>query len=173
MTTQFTGGGTSSVDSLSVAGATTLASTPSVTTPQSMVWLNGGNGWGSTNTAIRRFSTVVTNQGSDITYADSATLGASFTINTTGVYAISYSDNFTVSNWVGVSLNTTQPTAYATNLAAAQLVALSYCSQGGASQNVPCQATVYLPVGSVIRAQNGPSLTGGSNAVIFQITRVA
>ena len=58
------------------------------TASQSMVRLNTSNGYGSTNTVIKRYTNVVTNQGVDITYADSATLGASFTINTAGVYAI-------------------------------------------------------------------------------------
>lgn len=46
------------------------------------------NGQGSTNTEIFRFTNIETNVGGDITYADSATLGASFTINTAGVYAL-------------------------------------------------------------------------------------
>ena len=41
---------------------------------KSMVRLNTANGYGSTNVCIRRFTNVVTNQGSDITYVDSATL---------------------------------------------------------------------------------------------------
>ena len=58
----------------------------------SVVHVDIGNGFGSTNIKIRRFTTVVTNTGSDITYADSATLGGSFTINTDGIYAITYTD---------------------------------------------------------------------------------
>lgn len=74
----------------------------------SMVRLNTMNGVGSTNTTVRRFTNVVTNQGTDITYADSATLGASFTINTTGLYSISYTDGGSAVAAMGLSLNSTQ-----------------------------------------------------------------
>ena len=38
----------------------------------SMVRLNTSNGYGSTNVKIRRFTNIITTQGSDITYVDSA-----------------------------------------------------------------------------------------------------
>jgi hypothetical protein len=76
-------------------------------TPNSEVRLNTVNGFGSTNTMIRRFTNTTINTGTDITYADSATLGATFTINTAGVYAISYSDSFAASADMGLSLNST------------------------------------------------------------------
>jgi hypothetical protein len=66
--------------SLDGTGQPTFPKQPLVTLAQSMVRLNTANGYGSTNTAIRRFTNVVTNQGTDITYADSATLGTTFTI---------------------------------------------------------------------------------------------
>jgi len=43
---------------------------------------------GSTNTNVWRFSTVHESSGSDLTYGASATDGDSFTVNTSGVYAI-------------------------------------------------------------------------------------
>lgn len=48
-------------------------------------------GFGSTNTKIRTFGTPSVT-GTDITYATSATNGDTFTVNTAGVYAISYSE---------------------------------------------------------------------------------
>jgi len=79
----------------------------------SMVRLHTGNGHGSTNTAIRRFSTAVDNIGNAITYADSSTDGASFTINEDGLYYISYSDGRNASGQdnIGISLNSTQLTS--------------------------------------------------------------
>jgi hypothetical protein len=59
---------------------------------ESEVMVDTGNGFGSGNTKVRRFANVDINVGSDITYADSATDGASFTINTNGIYTISYTD---------------------------------------------------------------------------------
>jgi hypothetical protein len=42
--------------------------------------LNTVNGYGSTNTCIRRFTNLTNSIGSDVLYQDSASLGASFTI---------------------------------------------------------------------------------------------
>jgi len=77
----------------------------------SEVVVNTGNGFGSTNTQIRRFTTTQTNTGSAITYADSATLGASFTINEDGIYAMTFvgqGGGSGVDTYVGISLNSAQ-----------------------------------------------------------------
>lgn len=78
----------------------------------SRVEVQGHNGYGSTNTAIPRFDSALVNVGSGITYADSATLGASFTIDETGVYLISYHgvNNAGTTQDLGISLNTSAPT---------------------------------------------------------------
>jgi hypothetical protein len=158
---------------LGTDGTPTLLKTPNVTTAQSMVRVNTANGYGSTNTKIRRFTSVVTNQGSDITYADSATLGASFTINTSGVYAISYSDQFSASAGLGISLNTTQPTTNIYTLTNPSEV-LS-CSMGAsASYGITAGGSYYLPAGSVVRPHTDGISTGVNPAVAqFTITRVA
>lgn len=138
----------------------------------SMVRLNTANGYGSTNTKIRRFTNTVTNTGSDITYADSATLGASFTINTNGVYAISYSDTFASAQHIGISLNTSAPT---TNLDAIPVseVLSEITTSGGASAGAASWVG-YLPAGSVVRAHNaGAAVSSPANSVQFTITRVA
>lgn len=56
------------------------------TGPRGYVQVSSSNGYGSTNTKVPRYSNVDVNVGTSITYADSATLGNSFTINTTGIY---------------------------------------------------------------------------------------
>lgn len=139
--------------------------------PRSMVWVNTANGYGSTNTKIRRFTNVATNQGGDITYADSATLGGSFTINVSGVYGISYTDQFSSSSYMGVSLNTTQPTVAIFSLAATEIV----CGgQAPAANTVGhCGAQLFLPAGSIIRAHDDIIGSGTvTNATQFIITRV-
>lgn len=136
----------------------------------SMVRLNTANGYGSTNTCIRRFTTVVTNVGSDITYADSATLGASFTINTPGVYAISYSDFFTGASEMGVSLNSTQLSTSIVSITAADRVAQSTTPANGSTSTAV--TTLYLPSGSVIRPHTAGLGNGGAQTA-FTITRVA
>ena len=74
---------------------TVKASWNSIGGSDAEVIVQGGNGFGSTNTIVRRFSNVVVNIGSAITYADDLTYGASFLINTPGVYAITYTEQRT------------------------------------------------------------------------------
>lgn len=135
----------------------------------SMVRLNTANGYGSTNTVIRRFTNVVTNQGADITYADSATLGASFTINTPGVYSISHSDYQTTA-FVGISLNSSQLTTSVQGITAEDVLAVAFTATTNASICVAW--TGYLPAGSVVRPHNnGVANSGGTTQ--FTIVRVS
>ena len=169
-----TGAAGSKVNALSFAAdlTPTLLKVPAVTAVQSMVRLNTANGYGSTNTRIRRFSVVVTNQGSDILYADSATLGASFTVNTSGVYAIGYTENFTTSDQLGISLNTTQPTVNISGITDADRLAYVY-TPSLANTCGYVGSTLYLPAGSVIRPHTAAGAAGANNTVQFTITRVA
>ena len=142
-------------------------------TNQSMIRLNTSNGYGSTNTKIRRFTNQVTNQGTDITYADSTTLGASFTINTSGVYAVSYADDFSSPAWCAVSLNTTAPTTSADLLPAAELLTIGVGNNSTSSSGF-CSWVGYLPAGSVLRPHtSGVGVGGSPNTVQFTITRVS
>ena len=71
----------------------------------SMVRLNGSNGYGSTSTYIRRWDTVETNTGSAITYADDSTNGSQFTVNEDGMYNISFTYINSAGGEFGLSLN--------------------------------------------------------------------
>jgi len=168
-----------SIAAPAVAGTTTITAPTAtgtmsvVPTTPSMVRLNTANGYGSTNTVIRRFTTAVTNQGSDITYADSATLGATFTINTTGVYAISYVDCLNSSQTIGISLNSNQLTTpiYAITQSAILAVAQSGTNNPGGMVSW----TGLLTANDVIRAHTigTPAGTnGGSASTFFTIVRV-
>jgi hypothetical protein len=137
----------------------------------SMVRLNTANGYGSTNTAIRRFSTVVTNVGSDITYADSATLGASFTINTAGVYSISYTEQFNASGDIGISLNSTQLSTSPNSITAADRLVVG--QTGGVNQAQTVSTALYLASGAVIRPHSGVPSGSQPSLAQFTITRVA
>ena len=156
-------------------GVVTLTSVPKVTAVQSMVRLTGSNGFGTTNTAIWRFTTTVTNQGTDITYAASATNGDTFTVNTNGVYAITYTNQFNATQWIGLSLNATGAdlTANIVSLAASKI--LSSSATSAANYPVVVSWTGYLPTGSIIMAHNGVSAVAGTNtaSVNFTITRVS
>ena len=166
------GGDVLTIDS---SGVLTLASVPKVTAVQSMVRLTGSNGFGTTNTAIWRFTTQVTNQGTDITYAASAANGDTFTVNTNGVYAITYTNQFNTAASMGLSLNATGTdlTTSVQSLAASKI--LSTVSTGGVSYMGIASWTGYLPSGSIVMAHNQVSLTAGTNTppVNFTITRVS
>lgn len=164
-----------------MTGALTLSGNPSAAlhaAPKqyvdktSTVRLNTANGYGSTNNKIRRFTNVVLNQGSDITYADSATLGASFTINTSGMYAVSYTDNTTGASGasIGVSLNSSQLT---TSIAAITVSDVLAIDNSASASYMGCASGVfYLSSGDVVRAHTDGGATGASQTV-FTISRVA
>lgn len=89
------------------AWTVSLASTPDEVGDH-CVWLHTGNGFGSTNTKHRRYTTAKTNTGTAITYADSAANGATFTFNEPGDYSITMCDrNSTASRdvYFGIAVN--------------------------------------------------------------------
>lgn len=133
------------------------------------VRLNTANGYGSTNTMIRRFTNILLNQGADVTYADSATLGGSFTINKSGVYAFSYSDSFASAQFFGLSLNSAQLTTAINSITAANVLVMGITGGAGSPQTVA--ATVYLQVGDVVRA-HATNISASGPAAQFICTRV-
>lgn len=87
------------LDPVSVGGSGTIASWRIVIVPpasaavtKSEVRYETGAGYGTINTFIRNFTTAAINTGSAVTGALSTTNGASFTINSTGVYAVTYQE---------------------------------------------------------------------------------
>lgn len=137
----------------------------------SRVILNTANGYGSTNTAIRRFTNTEVNTGGDITYADSATLGASFTINATGLYSISYSDSFTAATaYHGVTADSTQLTTSILSVTPSTVLTIT----GDANGNFgTCAAVVtYLTAGTVLRPHCAPGVATGGFPAKFNITRM-
>lgn len=142
--------------------------------PYSMIRLNTGNGFGSTNTKIRRFTTTVQTVGSDITYADSATLGATFTINRAGVYSISFTDRCSaIATIIGISKNSTQLTTNIDTITAADRLVVQNSFTTNAMSNV--SVTVVLAAGDVIRAhaQGAASSSTAADETLFTITQVA
>ena len=120
------------------------------------VFVTTGNGHGSTNNQIRRFTTTQSSSGSAITYADSATLGATFTINTAGLYAISYADSCTsaVQNF-GVSLNSAQLTTNIVLITAANRLGMTFSVGAGLGNVITIVA--LLAAGDVLRPHDAGS----------------
>jgi hypothetical protein len=141
--------------------------------PRDEVVVDGGNGLGSTNGYIRRLVNIRKNVGTAITYADSATLGASFTINSDGIYAISYSDSRTGGAMtVGISVNGSNLNAGLNSLDYTQGYRGSNVGTGG--NTTAFMWTGFLEAGDVVRphASDNTSLDT-TTRIIFQITKVA
>jgi hypothetical protein len=148
-----------------IAGVKTFSSMPIVPT-QSMVRLNTANGYGSTGSnRIRRFSTVVTNQGTDITYADDSVNGATFTTNVNGVFSVSYTDAFSTQARLGLSLNSNQLTTVVSSITTADCLINAFSP--AANNEGAISWTGYLPSGSVLRAHTD----GGANAAGLSLTK--
>ena len=141
-----------------------------VDAPRSEVMVHTGNGYGSTNTRIRRYTTVQTQTGTDITYADSATLGASFTINTNGLYAMSITEYSTSSCNFGVSRNSNQLTTDLLSITASNILTTSLAPTNGTGS---CAVTVYLNAGDVIRPHMDGNAVNNTVRNRFSITKVS
>lgn len=139
----------------------------------SFVRVGTSNGAGSTNVNIRRFSTTIDSAGSDITYADSATLGGTFTINTTGVYSISYTDSFSAAAGMAITRNASTLNASYTGLAAAEQLIETATPFANFRNN--CSVTIPLTSGDIIRAHLDANNANGSAPAQtrFVITRIS
>ncbi|WP_339760711.1 hypothetical protein [uncultured Hoeflea sp.] len=116
------------------------------------VEVDTANGYGSTNTKIRRFSNVVANEGDDITYTDSETLGGSFTIEKDGIYSVSSTESFSGAGNAGISRNSTElSTGLASITNYSDRLAYAY---NGASQASTYHWSGFLSAGDVIRAHS-------------------
>lgn len=147
------------------------------TGPRATLRLDSANGWGGTNTAIRRFLTVTTNSGTDDwVYADSVANGMSITILTPGVYAATYTDQFSSSSGLGISLN--YPTPITTGIGSSG-VSSQYvlASSRSATTNVDHTTTWvgFLNAGDILRAHTDAGATTGSDTthVKFQFVKVS
>jgi hypothetical protein len=133
--------------------------------------VNTGGGFGSTNTRIRRFTTIESSVGTDITYADSATLGASFTINTTGIYAMSYTERLNSANYVGISVNSTELSTEINSIT--NVNRLTLFNNGESMQAVTGSTVAKLTAGDVVRPHTGQQGTyNASFAQVFRIRKI-
>lgn len=143
--------------------------------PTSRIRLHTLNGYGSSSTKIPRFTTTVVNSGSDITYADSASLGSTFTINTAGMYAIlfQFSTSSAENPVVGLSLNSTELTTSVVSITAADILAAeSVMGISGDNAVGSVSITFYFAVNDVIRPHTAGQTTTGSARCRFAIARV-
>lgn len=142
----------------------------------SEVAVNTGNGSGSVNTFVRRWTNSTdgvngaVNTGSDITYADDALLGATFTINTTGTYAVTYGEAQSAGDQFGISKNQITGTQAFSQLSQAERVIGA--STPGTNSGATTGTTLHLVSGDVIRGLWGNDGEGTQYFQYFRITRV-
>ncbi len=138
---------------------------------RSEIFVNGGNGHGSTNTHIRRFTNLVSSTGTDITYVDSAANGGSFTINRSGLYSIAYTDGGTGTVTYGVSVDSSQLTTTLITITDANRLISSH--NGAANAWQTGSIVTRLVAGNVIRAHTDSSVDlTNIYSTLFRITRV-
>jgi hypothetical protein len=131
----------------------------------------GVSGYGSTNTAIRRFTNTVDNLGTAITYSDSATLGASFLINEDGLYNISYTDSFSTGLNLGLSRNSSQLTTAIQSISVSNRLNVVNTQATNTSDTVSWSG--YLFKNDIIRPHSDTSPTTGDGArAQFTISKV-
>jgi hypothetical protein len=112
------------------------------------------------------------NTGTAITYADSSTLGASFTINEDGFYELFYADSKTTSNYrYGASLNTASPTQAISSIGVAERI-LPNCYVITAATSIPITRTVKLVAGDIVRPHTDGTGDATGDECIFSIRKV-
>ncbi len=131
------------------------------------VKLDSGNGHGSTNTKIRRYtnSSVF---GASMTYADSAANGMSVTINQAGLYYIENIDLDSGAAFIwGASVNSNQLTTAIQSITAANILMANVAGSNANGVGNYVGTTVRLSIGDVVRAHDD----GGPNGTTFTGSR--
>jgi len=139
------------------------ATTPGIsraTAQLASIRLHTSNGYGSSSTHVRRFTTSVLNQGVGITYADSASLGGTFTITESGVYGFTFTDEFSSGASMGLSKNSSQLTSNIAAITAADRLCMH--STPSANTTGLVYWSGYLQAGDVIRAHTDSQTAGSS-----------
>lgn len=139
--------------------------------PRSEVWLGTDNGYGSSSTTVRRFSTIRKNIGTAISYADSATLGAVFNIMEDGVYAVTAVQGYNAAANFVISLNSTQLTTAPDLITTANIIAAA--TTGGAAYLHTLSVTLNLVTGDALRIQAAATPSSGTWGNAFRIVKVA
>lgn len=126
------------------------------------------NGHGVVNTMISRFTTVISNIGTAITYADNANNGGSFTINESGLYEVYDKEEHPSALDVGASLNSSQLTTAINSITAADRI---FAHQPEGNAHSPATRTIWCVPGDVIRRHS--SGVGSSTGLVFSVRKIA
>lgn len=140
--------------------------------PASYIKVRSATGYGSTNTKIPIYSTIVDEVGPDLTYATSAADGTSITVNAPGIYTVSLRINLTIANKdAGVSVNGSSLATSITAQADDEIFLLGRTATGGGTFTL--NSTYVCKVGDVMRPHtDGTSLSVGSAINEFSVSKV-
>lgn len=150
---------------------------PGNSSQPSEVFVKGGNAYGSSGTYISRYTTIVRNTGSDITYIDDAVKGASCRINRSGWYHLRAGLILTANagTIVGISVNCSE----ADTAVSLDSVTTGYSLTGPlmltSTTSTPFVGMTYLYAGDIVRPHYGgtlPTNTGNSPYINFHICSV-
>ncbi len=139
--------------------------------PRSYLALDTSNGYGATSVMVRRYSNVLSNVGSAITYADNANTGAQFTINEDGIYTLGRVEQTSAAAFFGFSLNANAGGATAINLLVwpAKIVYATCTTADSFLGN-----SFFFQAGSIIRPHddgNCEPILGAAKIFITQVSK--
>jgi hypothetical protein len=138
----------------------------------SYVRLTGSNGYGSTDTHIRRYTTIEDQRGDDLALTQSSVNGDYVTVNRDGIYSFMIYDNFSsASSYLGLSINTAATTTSVISLASAERLSADTVST--ANQLGVATYTGFFRVGDVIRPHTTAQATAAPGRAGFSAARVA
>lgn len=143
---------------------------PTYTDTDSMYRAVGNGGYGSTATKIKRFSSVLDNSGSDISCVDSATLGLACTVNSDGVYSISYTEQFAAAGYFGLTKNASSLTTNIYSVTNSEVLATSMITVSTANGNVNWQGK--LVKGDVVRPHTDGNASGTGQPINFTMAKI-
>lgn len=152
----------------------TISESIITTKSASNVEVLNANGTGATNTAIRRFGSLVNKIGSAITYQDSPTLGSSFTVEEDGIYTVTYNDTGNTSStetYVAISKNSSSLSTSPESIPTTEILAMEREYDGvSATAHFSLAWTGYLIKGDILRPHIGNGV-GGGNTTRFSISK--
>ena len=147
------------------AGGSAVNSKLILTTPGTTT-----DGWGTTNLMVRRW-TVTTATTADLTYADSATNGMSVTVNTTGLYYMSFGDSYSGGTaFMGITVNASGAELTGTEIY--NILMPTRIAYNSSPSGVISHATTlwHLTAGDVVRTQGvGNSDCNGQYCTFFMV----
>lgn len=140
------------------------------------IYLDGGNGYGSTNTKIRRYTTQQISTGSGITVTDSATLGETFTIGSgqAGTYFGCMMDFTSSAGFLqGITLNDSAiSTDSSSSTYANGLRAIGVNASVG-SESLGACFVLPLAVSDIIRVKSDANANGTDDKTYFFMVKVS